>query len=53
VRLAEPVTDALFQLGAGAGGAVDDYEDEPASLILLLGLRAAFPCADGAALAQR
>ena len=54
VRLAEHVTDELFEVTAASGGPLDRYEDKPASLVLLLGLRAAFPCGeDGATLAQR
>ena len=43
-RLADHVTDELFGLAAQTGGSLDRYDDEPASLVLLLGLRAAFPC---------
>lgn len=52
VRLADHVTDELF--GEGTGGRFDRYHDQPASLVLLLGLRAAFPCdREGARVAQR
>lgn len=54
VRLAEHVTDELFALTAATGGPLERYDDKPASLVLLLGLRAAFPCSeDDATLAQR
>ena len=54
-RLAEYVTDQLVGLTEEAGGSLDGYDDEPASLVLLLGLRAAFPCdpGDRTKLAQR
>jgi hypothetical protein len=53
-RLADYVTDRLLGLPEQVGGAPDRYDDQPASLVLLLGLRAAFPCSgDGARLAQR
>jgi hypothetical protein len=32
------------ELTAEVGEALDRYDDKPASLVLLLGLRAAFPC---------
>ena len=54
LQLADHVTDELFALTAATGGPFERYEDKPASFVLLLGLRAAFPCGeDGAALAQR
>ena len=54
VRLAEHVTDQLFRPGTATGGSLDRYAEEPVSLVLLLGLRAAFPCAsDEATIAQR
>jgi len=40
-RLADRVT---AELTAEVGEALDRYDDKPASLVLLLGLRAAFPC---------
>jgi hypothetical protein len=40
-RLADHVTDELTD---EVGEALDRYDDQPASLVLLLGLRAAFPC---------
>jgi hypothetical protein len=40
-RLAAHVTDELTE---EVGEALDRYDDKPASLVLLLGLRAAFPC---------
>jgi hypothetical protein len=43
-RLADHVTDQLFELTEQAGESLDRYGDQPASLVLLLGLRAAFPC---------
>lgn len=47
-RLAGEVTAEL------TGGSLERYDDEPASAVLLLGLRAAFPCPDQASqLAQR
>jgi hypothetical protein len=54
-RLADHVTDQLFGVFEGGGEPLDDYEDKPASLVLLLGLRAAFPCDpdDRAKVAQR
>ena len=54
-RLADYVTDQLFAPADQTGGSLDRYADEPASLVLLLGLRAAFPCEpdDGAKVAQR
>jgi hypothetical protein len=53
-RLADYVTDQLLGLSEEIGGSLDRYDDKPASLVLLLGLRAAFPCApDRAKLAQR
>jgi hypothetical protein len=38
------VTDRLSLLTEETGLSLDNYRDEPASLVLLLGLRAAFPC---------
>jgi hypothetical protein len=54
-RLADYVTDQLFRLPEQIGESLDHYDDKPASLVLLLGLRAAFPCDpdDAARLAQR
>jgi hypothetical protein len=54
-RLADYVTDQLFGLPEQIGESLDHYDDKPASLVLLLGLRAAFPCDpdDAARLAQR
>jgi hypothetical protein len=43
-RLADYVTDQLSGLTGESGGSLDRYDDQPASLVLLLGLRAAFPC---------
>ena len=54
LRLADHVTDALFELTAASGDPLDRYEDKPASFVLLLGLRATFPCGeDDPTLAQR
>jgi hypothetical protein len=53
-RLAEHLTGELFALTKEVGGSLDRYDDKPASAVLLLGLRAAFPCAEEASrLAQR
>jgi len=53
-RLADYVTAELFALTEKIGGPVDRYDDRPASAVLLLGLRAAFPCSDSEPqLAQR
>ena len=53
-RLADYVTGELFALTRQIGGPVDRYDDKPASAVLLLGLRAAFPCpTSGPQLAQR
>ena len=53
-RLADYVTAELLALTEEIGGPPDRYHDEPASAVLLLGLRAAFPCAEQARqLAQR
>ena len=53
-RLADYVTSELFALTEEINGALDRYNDKPASAVLLLGLRAAFPCPDhGSHLAQR
>jgi hypothetical protein len=38
------VTDQLSGLTGATGGSLDRYDGQPASLVLLLGLRAAFPC---------
>ena len=43
-RLADHITDELFGHAEQIGDPLDRYDDEPASLVLLLGLRAAFPC---------
>ena len=43
-RLADYVTAELFSLTEELGGPVERYAEEPASAVLLLGLRAAFPC---------
>jgi hypothetical protein len=51
-RLADHVTGELIALTKEVGGALDRYDDRPASAVLLLGLRAAFPC-DRQQLAQR
>jgi hypothetical protein len=51
-RLADHVTGELIALTKEIGGALDRYDDRPASAVLLLGLRAAFPC-DRQQLAQR
>ena len=53
-RLADYVTAELLALTKEIGGPLDRYDDKPASAVLLLGLRAAFPCPDtGPQLAQR
>ena len=53
-RLADYVTAELFALTEELGGPVERYAEEPASAVLLLGLRAAFPCsATEPQLAQR
>jgi hypothetical protein len=53
-RLADYVTSELFALTEEIGGSLDRYDEKPASAVLLLGLRAAFPCPDGTPqLAQR
>jgi len=53
-RLADYVTAELLALTEEIGGSVDRYDDKPASAVLLLGLRAAFPCSDSEPrLAQR
>ncbi len=51
-RLADYVTNELLALTETLGGDLDRYNDRPASAVLLLGLRAAFPC-EGDVLAQR
>jgi hypothetical protein len=53
-RLVDYVTSELFALTEEINGPLDRYNDRPASQVLLLGLRAAFPCPDhGPHLAQR
>jgi hypothetical protein len=53
-RLVDYLTSELFSLTEEIHGPLDRYDDKPASQVLLLGLRAAFPCADhGPYLAQR
>ena len=53
-RLVDYVTSELFALTEEIHGPLGRYKDEPASQVLLLGLRAAFPCADhGPDLAKR
>jgi hypothetical protein len=53
-RLADYVSAELLALTKEIGGPLDRYDDKPASAVLLLGLRAAFPCpAAGPQLAQR
>jgi hypothetical protein len=53
-RLADYVIAELFALTEEIGGSLDRYDEKPASAVLLLGLRAAFPCRDGKPqLAQR
>ncbi len=53
-RLADHVTSELFALTKEVGGSLDRYDERPASAVLLLGLRAAFPCEEeGSRLAQR
>jgi hypothetical protein len=53
-RLVDYVTSELFALTEEIKGPLDRYKDRPASQVLLLGLRAAFPCPDhGPHLAQR
>ena len=54
-RLADYVTDQLFGRPEQTGESLDRYDHEPASLVLLLGLRAAFPCGsdDRTKVAQR
>jgi hypothetical protein len=46
VRLADFVTAELSALTEQIGGPVNRYDDKPASAVLLLGLRATFPCED-------
>ena len=54
VRLVDYVTSELYALTKELDRPLDRYDDKPASQVLLLGLRAAFPCADhGPHLAQR
>jgi hypothetical protein len=43
-RLADYITDQLIGFSEESGEPLDRYGDKPASLVLLLGLRAAFPC---------
>jgi hypothetical protein len=45
-RLADYVIAELLALTEEIGGPADRYDDKPASAVLLLGLRAAFPCSD-------
>lgn len=53
-RLAERASAELAALVEGADGGLERYVDQPASVVLLLGLRAAFPCDPNApVLAQR
>ena len=53
-RLAERVTAELRALTREIGDSLERYADQPASAVLLLGLRTAFPCHDaGPRLAQR
>jgi hypothetical protein len=52
-RLADHVIDELLGLTEEIGGPLDRYHGKPASLVLLLGLRAAFPCEGRTKLAQR
>lgn len=53
-RLAERVTAEARALTDEIGHSLERYADQPASAVLLLGLRAAFPCHDAAPrLAQR
>jgi hypothetical protein len=40
------VISELLALTEEIGGPVDRYDEKPASAVLLLGLRAAFPCSD-------
>jgi len=47
-RLAERVTTELRALTREIGDSLERYADQPASAVLLLGLRAAFPCHDAA-----
>jgi len=47
-RLAERVTAELRALTSELGDSLERYADQPASAVLLLGLRAAFPCHDAA-----
>jgi hypothetical protein len=54
VRLVDYVTSELFAPTQEIDGELARYDDEPASQVLLLGLRAAFPCTShGPHLAQR
>ena len=54
INLANYVTAELFALTEQVGGPLTRYDDKPASAVLLLGLRAAFPCPDPATrVAQR
>jgi hypothetical protein len=53
-RLADYVLSELFALTEEIGDSLDRYADKPASAVLLLGLRAAFPCPESKPqLAQR
>ena len=47
-RLAERVTGELRARAGEIGDSLEHYADQPASAVLLLGLRAAFPCGDAA-----
>jgi hypothetical protein len=52
--LADLVTAEVLALGEDAGIALERYAEQPASAVLLIGLRAAFPCIDPpSTLAQR
>jgi hypothetical protein len=44
VRLVDYVTSELSALAGAAEASLERYDDRPASQVLLLGLRAAFPC---------
>ena len=52
-RLADRVTAELIALTKETGDSLERYDDRPASAMLLLGLRAAFPCDRDRQLAQR
>jgi hypothetical protein len=52
--LAALVSEEVLALGAEAGVSLERYADQPASAVLLIGLRAVFPCTElPATLAQR